>query len=196
MALQFKIQLKNISNPTVWRRVVVPEHITFLDFHLVIQLSFGWFDTHLFMFSPKGWGSSPLIEIPEPEEEIFPSFGGRAEKLDAAKVKLTDIFQIEKQKYSYIYDFGDDWKHEITLEKMTDEKVLYPRCIKASGTCPPEDCGGPWGYENIKEILADKKHPEHKDTKEWLGLSPRENWNVDEVDIDFININLKDIPLS
>jgi len=111
-------------------------------------------------------------------------------------VKLSDIFLTEKQKFTYIYDFGDDWNHQITLEKILEEKVLYARCIRASGACPPEDCGGPWGYENLKAVLADNKHPEHKDTKAWLGISPKGKWNEEAFDLVLINQELLQITID
>jgi hypothetical protein len=193
MTFQFKIQLKDINDPTVWRRVLVPADFTFMQFHTVIQVSFGWLDSHMFQFSPKGWGSSPQIQMPDDEDDSFSPFGKKVDSLDCEDVILSDIFTIEKQKYSYIYDFGDDWNHQIILEKILDEKVLHPICIKASGACPPEDCGGPWAYVNIKNALTDKKHPEHKDMKEWLGLSPRERFDAEEYDLEFINEELREI---
>lgn len=193
MAFQFKIQLRNVTNPTVWRRVVVPDEFTFLHLHLVIQYSFGWEDAHLFQFSLSGWGSSPRIKMPDEENNSSSGFGSRGENLHPFEVKLSDIFFSEKQKYTYIYDFGDDWFHQITLEKITEDKVLHARCIKANGACPPEDCGGPWGYENLKEVLLDKKHPEHKDMKEWLGLSSKQKWDAEAVDLKNINAELQEI---
>ena len=138
MAFQFKIQLLNISIPTVWRRLLVPEQFTFLRMHKVIQVAFGWEDCHLFQFSPKGYGSEPNISM---------SFEGddfAEEKIDPSKIKLSDMFGIPKQRYIYIYDFGDDWKHQIVLEKITGDKKLRAECIAGQGACPPEDCGGPW----------------------------------------------------
>ena len=65
------------------------------------------------------------------------------------------------------------------MEKiLTNEETEKPILLKGQGACPPEDCGGPWGYETLKETLADKKHPEHKEMKEWLGLRPRDNWDA------------------
>lgn len=176
---QFKIQLKNISKPTVWRRLLMPADATFKDFHDAIQIAFGWENSHLFAFSPDGYQSSPQIEL-ESDDDSFSNY----EKLNAETLTLDEIFTHEKQTYSYIYDFGDDWDHKITLEKIIpDQKTSIPKIIKAQGACPPEDCGGPWGYENLKEILADKKHPEHKEMKEWLGLSPRQHWDPEQFDM-------------
>jgi hypothetical protein len=181
MAFQFKIQLKNISDPPVWRRLLVPEQFTFLRFHKVIQVAFGWDDYHLFQFSPKGYGSFPITNIPSPEDD----FMFRNEKpLDARKSKLADIFTVPKQKFIYIYDFGDDWKHEIILEKIADEKLLRAFVIAGGGACPPEDCGGPWGYAELKMILDDPKHPEHFEMKEWLGLTKKQKWDADAFDLE------------
>jgi hypothetical protein len=182
MAFQFKIQLSNISDPPVWRRLMVPEQFTFLRFHKVIQAAFGWDNYHLFQFSPKGYGSQPNIAIPLEEDDFFGE-----EKINASKIKLHAIFTTPKQKYMYIYDFGDDWKHQILLEKITDDKLLCATCTDGKGACPPEDCGGPWGYENLKMILNDPKDPEHAEMKEWLGLSKKQKWHSEAFDLEKTN---------
>ena len=162
----------------------MPEQFTFLRFHNVIQTAFGWDDYHLLQFSPKGYGSFPIINITAPEDD----FMFRNENtLDARKSKLADIFTVPKQKYTYIYDFGDDWKHQILLEKITDEKLLHAACTDGKGACPPEDCGGPWGYENLKMILNDPKDPEHAEMKEWLGLSKKQKWDAEVFDLEKTN---------
>ncbi len=84
----------------------------------------------------------------------------------------------------YIYDFGDDWKHQITLEKVTEEKLLRADCMAGQGTCPPEDCGGALGYENLKIILNDPKDLEHAGMKEWLGLSKKQKWDAEAFDLE------------
>lgn len=173
--LQFKIQIKGITNPPVWRRVLVPASFTFAQFHQVIQRAFGWENAHLYSFSPSGYGSFPVIEASSSS-----SIGG-AKSLNAEKTKLYKELLREKQTYTYIYDFGDDWIHQITLEKkVSDEQITTPQILAGKGTCPPEDCGGPWGYEHLKEVLNDPKDPEHEEMKDWLGLEPDEEWNLDD----------------
>lgn len=173
--LQFKIQIKGITKPPVWRRVLVPASFTFAQFHQVIQCAFGWENAHLYSFSPSGYGSFPVIEASSSS-----SIGG-AKSLNAEKTKLYKELLREKQTYTYIYDFGDDWIHQITLEKkVSDEQITTPQILAGKGTCPPEDCGGPWGYEHLKEVLNDPKNPEHEEMKEWLGLEPDEEWNLDD----------------
>ena len=181
MAFQFKIQLKDISDPPVWRRLLVPEKFTFLRFHKVIQTAFGWENCHLFQFSPNGYNSSPIIAIPNAEWDEEPP-------LDCKKTKLAEIFTAPKQKFTYIYDFGDDWTHTITLEKITEDKLLRADCIAGKGTCPPEDCGGPWGYTNLKNILSNPKDPEYKNMRQWLGLTGSKTWNADIFELEKINL--------
>ena len=173
MALQFKISLKNVRKPTVWRRVLVSENITFEDFHECIQCFFNWENCHCWCFSPKGWGSSPQIMVPDDDDLMEPDY-------DASNTKLSRIFMAEKQKYVYIYDFGDGWIHDIELEKITDEDVKEAVCLAGKGTCPPEDCGGPWGYEELKEILSDPSNEQYKDMVEWLSLRDGEIWDPNE----------------
>jgi Plasmid pRiA4b ORF-3-like protein len=183
MSFQFKIQLKNVTGPPVWRRLLVPENFTFHKMHTLIQTSFGWQNCHLFQFSPKGYGSQPLIGIPFEDDGFL--FEGE-EQLDAAKIKLKEIFTAPRQTYSYIYDFGDDWHHQLLLEKITDDKLRYADCLAGKGACPPEDCGGPWGYANLKAIVNDPKHAEHSEMKEWLGLGKKEKWDAELFDLEAI----------
>lgn len=172
MKLQLKIQLLRITKPPVWRRVVVPSSFTFSELSLVIQNSFGWIGYHLYLFSPSGWGSRPTIEKPHAERE----------GLDASKTPLTAFLKKEGQKLIYIYDFGDSWEHKIVVEKIIPESDRKVQILGGKGACPPEDCGGAWGYENLKIVLADKKHPEHKEMKQWLSMRAPGVWDVDAFD--------------
>ena len=176
---QFKIQLKGIKNPVVWRRVTVPSNYSFYDFHQIIQEAFGWWNSHLFQFSEKGFGSHQIIT--EIYEDLDP---GMNEQFPAREIKLSEVFKTEKQKFLYIYDFGDSWEHAVTLEKILPEKSMYPSLLDGKGQCPPEDCGGVWGYEGFKEIMADKKHPEYEEYAEWVGLEDDEEWDPDEFDLE------------
>lgn len=184
MAFQLKIQLKNVTKPPVWRQVIVPEQFTFDKLHRLIQLVFGWEDYHLYQFSPKGYGSHPTIAIPSPED-------WEQSDMNSLKTKINKIFTDEKQSFNYIYDFGDDWVHQITVEKIMPDEIKKPVCLTGKGACPPEDCGGPWGYENLKIMLADPKHEEHQEMKEWLGMEEDESWDANYFDLDEINETLK-----
>lgn len=180
MTYQFKIQLKNVSKPPVWRRVQAPETFTFNQLHKLIQISFGWEDYHLYQFSPQGYGSYPVIAILSKDDWEKPD-------MNAMKTKLNKIFSSENESFNYIYDFGDDWSHKIVLEKILPEKIISPVCLAGKGTCPPEDCGGSWGYENLKIILSDPNHEEYQDMKEWLCMDEDENWDADYFDLVEVN---------
>ena len=181
---QFKIQIKGITKPPVWRRVLVPDTFTFEQFHFLIQAAFGWFNSHLFQFSPQGYGSYPTITMSycvedEPTE-------------DAGAIVLKDIFYVEKQTFTYIYDFGDDWNHKITLEAILPDLSEDASCIEGKGACPPEDCGGIWGYEQLKEVMSDPLNAEYEEMKEWLGLMPDEEWDANFFDIEAAKDRIKD----
>lgn len=179
---QFKIQLKNVNKPNVWRRITVPAYFSFSHFHLIIQAAFGWGEQHLYSFSPTLHRSFPIIEEMDNEDQLFePQPGSR---LDASETKLLEIFKEEGQKFVYVYDFGDNWEHQITLEKTLPASTLLPDCIEGKGACPPEDCGGPWGYENLKMVMADKSNPEYDELAEWLFLEEDETWDPNEFDLE------------
>ena len=129
----------------------------------------GWDNSHMYSFSPSGYRSTPWIEEDGDDQDLSTLGFEDRETISAENIKLSDIFEKKGQTFTYIYDFGDDWIHIITLEKIdkTDTSTK-PKLIDGKGACPPEDCGGPWGYENIKVVLEDKKHPEYHDIKEWL----------------------------
>jgi len=187
MAFQFRIQLKNVKKPPVWRKVIIPESFTFEQFHLVIQGAFGWRNYHLYQFSPSGYGSEPVIAIPSDDDWEKPA-------MNASKTRLSFVFKTANQKFTYIYDFGDDWVHSILLENILPEKALKATCIDGKGACPPEDCGGSWGYERLKEILKNPKHKEYKEMKEWIGIDDMEDkFDPDYFDLEFANEVLSEI---
>lgn len=175
--LQFKIQLQGVDNPPVWRQVTVPSHYTFELFHDVIQEVFGWENEHMYNFSPKGYGSYPVIGVID--EDNFEK--GRI--LESSNTRLSGIFNKKGQKFIYIYDFGDNWTHQITLEQILQEKISSPSCIDGEGQCPPEDCGGVPGYENLKVVLNNPASAEHEEMKDWLGLDDDETWDPGEFDL-------------
>lgn len=107
-----------------------------------------------------------------------------------SRYTLAQIAPAKGAKFRYGYDFGDDWHHELTVKAVLDATVVdeeAPFCIKARGACPPEDCGGPWGYRNLIESLGDPKHPDHGDAKERLGG----DFDPGFVDVDAINLQLE-----
>lgn len=160
MIYQFKVALKDIY-PTIWRRFQVNGLITFHQLHKTLQIVMGWEEYHLYLFD---FGSFTITR-PDP---TFPP--GNTPELNARREKIVDHITKEGQQVLYVYDFGDDWGHELILEKIlpaqTEEQ--YPVCLEGERHCPPEDCGGVLGYQRILEILATKSHPEYEDTIAWL----------------------------
>jgi len=164
---QIKITLSGIR-PPIWRRIQVPEIYTFWDLHVAIQDAMGWLDYHLHQFEmidPKK-GEKVTIGIPC-EEDI----GYGWEILPGWRQRISDYFSLENKVADYVYDFGDNWDHRITLEKVLprDKNTTYPACIKGKRACPPEDCGGVWGYAEFLEAIKDPKHEEHESMLEWVG---------------------------
>jgi len=168
MLFTFRIQIADINKPPVWRKLVVPDNFNFDRFHKVIQAAFGWYDYHLYQFSERGYNSDWFIGIPSPDDYDY------GEVKDSKKIKLSKIFQMKGQKLNYLYDFGDSWNHSLTLESITEGKATIADCIGGKGKCPPEDCGGPWAFENLKTILADPQNKEHIEMKEWLEMDEDE----------------------
>ena len=172
---QLKFTLKDIR-PPIWRRVQLPANLTLGQLHIAIQISMGWTNSHLHSFTiqEEEYG----VSMPEYEWDDM-------DIKDEEKFKLNKIIPGEKCKFAYTYDFGDGWDHEILVEKVLDAQpdIKYPICIKAKRACPPEDCGGTWGYQELLETIQDPKHPEHKEMLEWLGGA----FDPEKVNIDDIN---------
>jgi len=177
---QLKIQLEpNYIKPPIWRRILVKSDSTFLDLHKIIQVAMNWTNSHLWDFNYDGYS----ITLPSEDDDW-------RDVVDASDLRISKILTKEKDKIEYTYDYGDDWKHKITLEKIleVDKKQTYPVCIKGKRACPPDDCGGPWGYTNLLEVINDKKNPEHTEMLEWLGGG----FDPEEFEIDDINDCLQD----
>ena len=166
---QFKVALQEIS-PPIWRRIQVPASYTFWDLHVAIQDAMGWLDYHLHEFeilNPKT-GESEHIGIPDDD-----GFEDDIQPLPGWEIQISDYFSSENPDAIYSYDFGDDWKHAITLEQIVqkDPDASYPRCMAGERACPPEDCGGIFGYEEFLQAIQDPEHEEHDSMLEWVGGS-------------------------
>lgn len=174
---QIKILLQN-SKPRIWRRVLINQDINFKELHHIIQDAMGWRNCHLYEFRPAN-----NISIGIPFEDFY------QKTIDAATVKIKKYLKKEGDKIRYNYDFGDDWQHTITVEKVeaADPSKKYPTCIKGKNNCPPEDCGGVWGYQTLLETIQDTKHPDHKNMMRWLG-GP---FDPEAFDMEVINYRLK-----
>lgn len=175
---QFKIKLRGVSKPPVWRRIDVPTYINFDIFSSIIQEVFQWSGCHLWHFTPNGYGSKPMITIPANVE--FMDY----QDLDARLTELSDIFHNEGDRFIYIYDLGDDWIHEISLEKITDDDSNKVYLRKAVGATPLEDNGGIMGHEHMKKAFANHRSKEYKEYCEMLGFVIGDDWDFNDPEID------------
>lgn len=161
-AVQIHVSLWEIE-PAVWRRLVVPSSWTLTQLHRVIQAAFGWCDSHLHEFRIGGLRYGDADFLMEDACEETPRV------YEGSQVRLID-FEPESS-FTYVYDFGDNWKHQVVIERFLagEEPVRQASCIDGARARPPEDVGGVSGYENFLEIMGDKTHEEHAGTRRWCG---------------------------
>ena len=175
---RLRISLRGVSKPPVWRRVVVAAGLTLAELHDVIMLSMGWDDGHLHVFSTGSREYGPA--------------GLDLGFADESRADLAEMLSAPGDTLLYTYDFGDGWEHEVRLEETRPASPgeVYPSCVAGKGACPPEDCGGPWGYAELKEILADPRHEEHEDRLDWLGLPSGGQFDAAAFSLDEVNSRL------
>ena len=155
---EIKIELREVR-PAVLRRVQVPGELSLAGLHAVVQVAMGWTDSHLHEFDVDG----ARYGLPDPDWDA-------GEVGDEARATLFRLLG-QGDRMDYVYDFGDGWTHRLSVEKVLapEPGVSYPRCVSGRRACPPEDVGGPWGYDEFLAALADPAHPEHEHYREWLG---------------------------
>lgn len=173
--LQLKIQLRGVTKPPIWRKVEVSATDTFYDLHNIIQGAMGWYNAHLHQFII----GHNYIGLPDPYDDFM-------EKKDSRKIKLGQVFTTIKDKITYEYDFGDGWEHLITLEAINEaeKNVTYPRLKQGKSACPPEDCGGVWGYIDLRAAINDPKHESYEDLREWMEMEEDEAFDPKEFDLE------------
>jgi hypothetical protein len=174
-ALQLKITLLGFR-PPIWRRVLVPASFDLAKLHRVIQEAFGWEDYHLHAFRIHG------VEFGQPDPEGWMEY--QSERIVLAKLNLKP-----KTKFRYEYDFGDSWIHEITVEKILsqDEPMSVPVCLAGKRACPPEDSGGPWGFQDMLYAANNPEHPDHEEFKEYIDP----DWNPEAFHLEAVNTCLR-----
>lgn len=173
-AVQLIVALRDIE-PPIWRRLVVPASLTLRELHAVIQTAMGWQDHHLHMFDVDGvlYGDVEEIEGDPLGDENSMTVGGAAAAVP---------------EFSYEYDFGDSWAHDIRIEQIVASVGTgTPHLIGGARACPPEDCGGPRGYEELVESLGDSRHQEHEHLLGRVGGS----FDPEAFDVATTNANLE-----
>lgn len=165
-AVELEITLRHIT-PRIWRLFVVPGSIKLHKLHAVIQTVMGWTDSHLHSFRV---GSHEYMQ-PDPGDPGWQETMSDTIIHDERKHKLGDLITTKGDKFSYTYDFGDDWEHEVKVKSViaSPEPLKFAFCVHGERACPPEDCGSFPGYEELCEALPNPKHPRHKELKEWIG---------------------------
>lgn len=161
-----KITLRDV-NPKVVRELLVPSDLRLDRLHAVFQVAMGWEFAHLHEFIVGGLRDGERFG---PAQQGSPwDFGPTAR--NERRYTLKSLAPAKGNRFIYWYDFGDDWYHDVLVRSVTvsDSPLVAPVCLAAQNACPPEDCGGPWGYANLLEAVRDPKHPEHADTLDWLG---------------------------
>lgn len=170
--LQLHIELRG-TKPKVWRRVLVPETITLVKLHLVIQAAFGWGHSHLHEFIA---GDGERYGTPDPMYDTPGSVTSENTRLTTALRKAT---------LNYVYDFGDYWEHRIKVEKTLAPVpgLDLPFCVGGACATPPEDCGGVPGYAEFVRAMADPDDPEHANLAEWIGADTWDPAAFDSIEV-------------
>jgi hypothetical protein len=159
--LQLTATLRDID-PPIWRRLLVREDITLTQLHLTLQEVFGWENYHLYQFTVRG--------------QEFDTPGEGATGRNATKTTLKALKLQPGDRFDYWYDFGDDWQCEVVVEEAQEaaKDGSYPSCVGGARAGPPEDSGGPPGYQELLEVLAKPKHPRYRGMRDWIepGFDP------------------------
>jgi hypothetical protein len=172
-----KVALRDVK-PPIWRRLRVATDLTLRDLHHVLQIALGWTDSHLHEFEIGG----KRYGMPDPQEDIGPS------PLDEQNYRLIELFQ-KGSRAEYLYDFGDDWRHEVVVEDAVSSESDAPKaqCLAGARACPLEDCGGPYGYADLLEVLANPSNERYAELREWVGP----DFAPEDFDLAFVNRELR-----
>ena len=195
MRLKIRIELMEVESPKVWREMWIPMEITFDQFHNILQLCMGWQNYHLYSFQESL--KSRYFHIMCPPFDDLPG-------IDATKVTIESILwgyynsyqmslnmdKMDKvDKLYYVYDFGDQWEHEITVIDFDSTPIKHAEVTEGGGACPPEDCGGFHGYERMKKYLDGKIGK--KEYYDWFNSVDAEGFDIHHFDMEKHNRMLK-----
>ena len=157
----------------------MPGSIKLSRLHDVIQIAMGWTNSHLHQFVDR------RIIYGEPSEMNYPG----VEERDERRFSLADIARRKKASFVYEYDFGDGWEHDVVVENgvpASPEEKQRAVCLAGENACPPEDCGGIWGYYDLLEAVNNPEDEEHEELREWLG----EGFDPSRFDLQKVNTAL------
>ncbi|MCX5741360.1 MAG: plasmid pRiA4b ORF-3 family protein [Proteobacteria bacterium] len=170
---ELHVQLRDIE-PPIWRTIEVPGDASLEDVHFAIQVAMGWANSHLHHFA-IGKQLYGMVDVDGTDD---------LGTVDERAYLLQDVAEAGAELV-YEYDFGDRWEHDVTVTKVsTVAKPTVPRCLAGARACPPEDVGGPAGYDDLLEILGDAQHPDHASAVTWShGFSP-DAWKLPKGGLD------------
>ena len=197
----YQIEIKLLGTKLkIQRKMILPEDFSFRRFHSAIQIVMGWQDYHLYEFIIK----QEHLRITNDEEayndakQAIAMYTGKTitEEMDpfgfikrsieneiklSREVKINSYLQKYKS-FEYVYDFGDYWQHQITVEKVIDDyNQIYPQVIEWEGDCPPEDVGGPGGYQEFLSVINNPKDSDYIETKVWAKSQGYKPYDVEQV---------------
>ena len=177
---QLKVTLME-TDPPIWRRIAVPGDMTLRRLDRVIQTAMGWTNSHLHTFTAGGVLYSDL----SPEWEIPVK--------DERRVRIEQVAREEGEAFVYEYDMGDAWRHQVLVEEVWAGRdgATGPSCLAGERACPPEDCGGVYGYYATLKILADPSHDEYEDTMTWITSMTAGPFDPEAFDLEAVNVALK-----
>jgi hypothetical protein len=167
-----RVTLREIS-PKIWRSFQVPKTMNLGDLHHVLQIVMGWNDSHLHSYRLSG------VEygyIDESEKDDWQ---------DETKVNVEDVFKRRDDSLLYVYDFGDDWQHDIEMIGSGEGEDVH--CTEGERACPPEDVGGPPGYTRFLQAINDPDDEDYEMMTDWMDT----NFDPEAFDRFAINLNLE-----
>jgi hypothetical protein len=175
---RLKVTLRQVK-PPIWRRIEEASNMKLSELAMVLEAAIGWYGDHLHAFEAAGVRYQPRRDV-----DGFNDPFSRVKQADEAKARVSVVLPSVKAKMLWEYDFGDGWEHDVVVEAIEARRpdMVYPLCIDGTRAGPPEDCGGPWGYAELLEAIADPTHENHHERIEWLGgeFDP-EHFDVDEI---------------
>jgi len=165
------------STPAIWRRIRVTTDVSLARLHRILQATMGWggFHRHQFIIRGRYYGR------PDPEGEVY----------DERQFTLGQVVRRAGDRFTYEYDFGDGWMHEVIVERVLPREpwAQYPVCVAGERACPPEDVGGLYGYYDLLEALQNAAIPGHERALEWVG----DGFDPDAFDLDTVNRRLRQL---
>ena len=172
-SLQIRVELCDVE-PTVWRRILVPDGITMAELAEILLIAMGWGNVHLHLF--------------EVGDKVYGSADDEAEddEIDESGVIVSDALG-RHDRFDFEYDFGDGWDHDVVIEERSSSTVDFADCLGGENACPPEDVGGPGGYRDFLEAIADPAREDHTQYLEWVGGS----FDPFQFDADGVNAALR-----